>query len=65
MSVLDRIPQWEVNTGLAVPPALKEVKDSIKQLSAGKAAVADGIPPDVYKHGGPAIRKQLLKLFEQ
>ena len=65
MSVLDRIPQWEVNAGLAVPPTLKEVEDSIKQLSAGKAAGADGIPPDIYKHGGPAIRKQLHQLFKQ
>ena len=37
----------------------------MKQLSAGKAAGADGIPPDVYKHGGPAIRQQLLTLFKQ
>ena len=65
MSVLDKLPQWEVNPDLAVPPSLKEIKDSIKQLSAGKAAGADGIPPEIFKHGGPAIANQLLKLFTQ
>ena len=64
-TVLDGIPQWEVNAGLADPPTLKEVEDSIRALSAGKAAGPDGIPPDIYKHGGSAIRKQLLKLFIQ
>ena len=64
-SVLDGIPQWEVNTGLADPPTLKEVEDSVRQLTSGKAAGPDGIPPDVYKHGGSSIRKQLLKLFIQ
>ena len=65
MGVLDKLPQWEVNPELAVPPSLKEVVDGIKQLTAGKAAGADGIPPDIYKHGGPAIADQLLKLFTQ
>ena len=65
MSVLDKLPQWEVNPELAVPPSLKEIKDSIKQLTAGKAAGADGIPPEIYKHGGSAIAEQLLKLFSQ
>ena len=65
MTVLDKLPQWEVNPELAVPPSLKEIKESIKQLTAGKAAGADGIPPEIYKHGGPAIAEQLLKLFSQ
>ena len=65
MSVLDKLPQWEVNPDLAIPPSLKEIEESIKQLSAGKAAGADGIPPDVYKYGGPMIAEQLLKLFKQ
>ena len=65
MSVLDKLPQWEVNPELAVPPSLKEIRDSIKQMTAGKAAGADGIPPDIYKHGGPTVPEQLLKLFSQ
>ena len=65
MSVLYKLPHWEVNPDLAVPPSLKEIKDSMKQLTAGKAAGADGIPPEIYKQGGPAIAKQLFKLFRQ
>ena len=64
-SVLNDIPQWEINTGLADPPTLKEVEDSIKQLTSGKAAGPDGVPPDIYKHGGPALKRQLLVLFTQ
>ena len=55
MTVLDKLPQWEVNPELAVLPSLKEIVDSIKQLIAGKAAGADGIPSDIYKHFGPAV----------
>ena len=65
MGVLDKLPHWNVNPDLAIPPSLKEVEDSIKQLSSGKAAGADGIPPDVFKHGGPAMAEQLHKLFTQ
>ena len=64
-NVLEMIPQWEVNAGLADPPSLEEIEVSIKQLTAGKAPGADGIPPDVFKYGGPAIRNQLLTLFQK
>ena len=63
-SVLEEIPQWEINHKLDEQPTLVEVEKSIKQLASGKAAGADGIPPDVYKHGGAAIRKQLLSLYK-
>ena len=64
-SVLNDIPQWETNHKLDEEPTLTEVEISIKQLASGKAAGADGIPPDIYKHGGAAIRKQLLSLYKQ
>ena len=51
-SVLEDLPQWETNYKLDEEPTLAEVEKSIKQLASGKAAGADGIPPDVYKHGG-------------
>ena len=38
---------------------------SIKQLTSGKAPGADGIPPDIYKHGGKSIAVELHKLFVQ
>ena len=65
MSVLQDIPQWDTNQSLDAIPTLKEVLDSIKQLTCGKAAGEDGIPPDVYRHGGTAIAERLLKLFKQ
>ena len=65
MSVLQEIPQWDVNYNLADVPTLDEVMASIKDLTSGKAAGADGIPPDIFKHGGTAIAEELLKIFSQ
>ena len=65
MSVLEDIPHWDVNQSLDDPPTLKEVQTSIKQLTSGKAPGADGIPPDIYKHGGKGVAEVLLKLFLQ
>ena len=64
MSVLDEIPEYDINMSLPDPPTLEEVLVSIKQLTSGKAPGADGIPPDVYKHGGITIAEELLKLFK-
>ena len=65
MSVLDDIPQQEVNMALAELPTLDEVLVCIKQLTTGKSPGEDGIPPEVYKHGGRAVAEQLLALFIQ
>ena len=65
MSVLDEIPQWDINQSLAIEPTLEEVEQSIKQLTSGKASGPDGIPPDVFKLGGPAIAEELHNLFTQ
>ena len=65
MSVLDEIPQWDINTSLDSIPTLEEVLLSIKQLSSGKSPGQDGIPPDIYKHGGTAIAEQVLVIFKQ
>ena len=63
MSVLDEIPQWDVNESLDAVPTPEEVSDSIKDLTSGKSAGGDCIPPEIFKHGGPALEEQLLKLF--
>ena len=63
MSVLQDIPQQDVNMSLISLPTLEEVQLCIKQLTSGKAPGADGIPPDIYKHGGTAVAEQLLDLF--
>ena len=65
MSVLQDIPQWDTNMSLINLPTLDEVLVSIKQLSSGKAPGDDGIPPDIYKHGGIAVAEELLNLFTQ
>ena len=65
MSLLKDIPQWAVNNTLDDAPTLEEVLKCINQLSSGKAPGSDGIPSDIYKHGGIALAEQLLKLFRQ
>ena len=63
MSVLDEIPQWDTNISLNALPTLDEVMVCIRKLSSGKSPGDDGIPPEVYKHGGIALAKRLLNLF--
>ena len=63
--LLGEIPQYEVNSELDDLPTLEEVKKCIKQLSSGKAPGEDGIPPEIYIHGGDAIANQLLVIVLQ
>ena len=63
MSLLVEIPQWDTNMSLSTLPTIEEVLVSIKQLTSGKAPGSDGIPPDIFKHGGTAVAEELLKLF--
>ena len=65
MSLLDEIPQWNANEELDALPNLEEILKSIKQLSCGKSPGDDGIPPEVYKHGGNCIAERLLDLYTQ
>ena len=65
MSVLHELRQYDVDEDLDDIPTLEEVQKSIKQLSSGKAPGADGIPPEIYKHGGEAVAKQLLQIIIQ
>ena len=58
-----RLPHVETDTDLDRPPSEEEVKKVIKQLSTGKAQVADAIPADVYKHGGDTLLQKLTDLF--
>ena len=63
MSVLEEIPQRDVDMSLNALPTLGEVEESIKQLTCGKSPGEDGIPPDVYRHGGVALVERLHNLF--
>ena len=60
--VIDSIPQKTEIPQLSLLPSLKEVQDSIKQISAGKAPGNDGIPPEIYNYGGMKLAKKLLEL---
>ena len=65
MSVLDELPQYDVNRDLDAVPSLEEVQKSIKQLSSGKAPGGDEIPPEIYKDGGVPVAKRLLEIIKQ
>ena len=38
---------------------MKEITKAIEQLRSGKAAGVDGIPPELWKEGGPALHSKL------
>ena len=63
ISVLEEIPQYDTNMNLTDLPTIEELLVSIKQLTSGKAPGADGIPPDIFIHGGTSIVEELHKLF--
>ena len=62
-SVILRIPQQPVKAELDNPPSFEETTKAIKQIKCGKAAGVDGIPPEAWKHGGPALHRKLHELF--
>ena len=44
-------------------PTLVEIQAAIWQLKSSKAAGEDGVPPDVWKHGGVSLVTSLHHLF--
>ena len=62
-SVILRIPQQPVKAELDNPPSFEETTKAIKQIKCGKAAGVDEIPPEAWKHGGPALYCKLHELF--
>ena len=61
--VINALPQKTVVEHLANLPAVAEVKESIKQLSNGKSPGEDGIPAEIFRHGGTHLVKKLTDLF--
>ena len=55
--------QGQQRTDLAVPFTVAEINKAIQETKCGKAPGLDGIPADIYKHGGSELRHQLLSLF--
>ena len=42
---------------------IEDVRKAVKQMKCNKASGGDGIPAEVYKHGGAALVRHLHRLF--
>ena len=62
-SSLAKIPQADVKLELDDPPTREEIKKATMQLKVGKSPGTDGIPAEVYQHGGEAVLNKLHDLF--
>ena len=63
--MLSNIEKCEVMEDLAVPSTLPEVEEGIISLQNDKSPGDDGLPVEIYKHDGAALRNKLLALFCQ
>ena len=61
-SVLDEIPQHQCLEALDEAPTAAQVEQAIKKMKNNKSPGLDGIPAEVYKHGGPALKRRLHQL---
>ena len=62
-SSLAKIPQVDVKLELDDPPTRKEIKKATMQLKVGKSSGIDGIPAEVYQHGGEAVLDTFQDVF--
>ena len=60
---LDNIPQRITKTSLGETPTMAEMATAIAGLKDGKAPGRDGIPADVWKHGGENLFSRLHQLI--
>ena len=61
VTAINRVPQLSPIEALDEPPTLEEL--TVDQLKSHKAAGVDGIPPEIWKHGGPALHVKLHDLL--
>ena len=54
-SSLAKIPQVELDN----PPTCEEIKKATMQLKVGKSPGIDGVPAEVYQHGGEEVLDKL------
>ena len=57
------IPQLPTKEELDEPLTMEETVKAIDQLTSGKAAAVDDIPPKIWKHGGHTLRRKLHELL--
>ena len=62
-SSIAEIPQVDVKLELDDPPIPEEIRKATMQLKVGKSPGIDGIPAEVYQHGGEAVFDKLQDLF--
>ena len=62
-SSLAKIPKADVKFELDDPPTHEEIRKATMQLKVGKSPGIDGIPAEVYQHGGEAVLDKLQDLF--
>ena len=60
---LDNVPAVPVREELDDMIHIEEVRKAVKQMKCNKASGGDGIPAEVYKHGGTALVRHLHRLF--
>ena len=54
-SSLAKIPKADVNLELDDPSTRAEIKKATMQLKVGKSPGINGIPAEVYQHGGDTV----------
>jgi hypothetical protein len=64
-TALERINQRPLATALDDAPTLEELQLAIASLADGKAPGVDGIPSEIWKHGGATLTNNLLRLIQQ
>ena len=62
-SSVAKIPQVDAKLELHDPPTREEIKKTTMQLKVGKSPGIDGIPAEVYQHGGKTVLNKLQDLF--
>ena len=60
---LDNIPQRIIKTSLDEIPTMDEMAKAIAGMKDGKAPGGDGIPAEVWKHGGDNLFSRLHQLI--
>ena len=53
----------DVKLELDDPPTREEIRKPTMQLKVGKSPCTDGIPAEVYQHGGETVLDKLQDLF--
>ena len=62
-SILNQLPQFIRRQELDNTPSREEVVEATNKMKNGKAPGEDGIPAEIFKHGGAKLTDELYKLI--